>query len=1291
VEDYAGNAAETDPVSQELAPPELTAVNVQLTPLTSSNSMLLSVTTVDQYGMDYPINTNPTNGLPNVTFQVYEDGLPADYTLYDLDAQANLTSTTFTGVSNRTFNVTYRPSEPCITFKVRAEATNWISSEVSETVHGDSAAAKIDRGKPPLPGNVRALSTEITMNSITVRWDSVTDGCTSVAYYKIYGKRVDAPSYALLSQPTGLVYTQSNLTAGTSYRYYITAVDSVGLESNVTDPAAISIQATTLIDITPPTVPTGLTAVYISGNTQIQISWGASTDSDTGVHYYEIQKKMGEEELFETVQTINHPTLTWVHDQSYPGYPIYFRVRAVDNVGNSSDWSITATADVGGDRTPPSVPTNVQGQALSTTSIRVTWNASTDNTGGSGLRSYKIYRNYGTTSIAEVTATSYTNSGLTPNTEYTYQVTAVDNAGNESAKSSAVAVQTQQDPTLIQPNPPQSLHTTSKTPNSIALAWTAPVENGAVIAQYVVYKHTSATSPVGSGLAVAVVTSLSTVLTNLTPSTTYYFTVTAVSNRSVESEHSNRLATSTPDLAPTSPTNVHASNVSANWVDLSWNASVPPPGSTIDFYGVFFAEPSPFGGYNYTRISNTGQTTYRVSGLTENQTYKFSIRAYDTVGRPSTYTEPVPVLTQQGDEEAPPVPGNLNATPLNAYSIRVTWDAVTDTGGSGLAGYELYRNGSLLTTTTATFFVDGDLQPLTTYSYTVLAKDNADNKSAQSAPVQAVTYGLTDDLLCPHIANTDAWKTQLSLVNIGDSDNPVYFYALNADGQLLETSTLETLPPAACLDVDVSELFSESTFTQDIWVKISSASDLKGVVVFGTRDDQTLVTIPMFTRGAQDLIFPYVYSSDLYYTGVTLINTGAESAMPMLTAFDEAGGYLTSASVVIPAGGKFVRLVENIFNYADPNQIRFVKVDSSKPLIGFELFGSFEYMGLAGLPAFSPTVELFKTTSKSATGNDLKNYPLTRPITPTGFEGAAVSSSDIYLSWNPNPEPDIDHYAVYNNDGPVPNLIATTASTNYTVTGLQPLSTHRYSLKAVNQSSEESAATSQVRVTTLDAGQQDYPYRAYYNEIPDTDFYSVGITFSNLGTASTTVHLELFDANGNKLAEAESPAAVLEQKTRLIENFFNNQLPAGAAYLKVGAMEKLMGFELFYTADAGQNPYQFDGVIAASSGATRLYFPLVKSAAEWNTSLRLTNLTGVSNNVTVHAFDINGVDQGTYAVALNPNGKLDMNLAAMFPTTVNEIAWMYVDSDDQVIGDLFYVSLDLTKLSAYVGLSVSAE
>ena len=245
----------------------------------------------------------------------------------------------------------------------------------------------------------------------------------------------------------------------------------------------------------------------------------------------------------------------------------------MDNASNASDWSVVATANAGGDQTPPSVPTNLQGSALSTTSIRLTWNASIDNTGGSGLRSYKVYRNSGPTAIAEVTTTAYTNTGLTQNTDYAYQVSAVDNAGNESAKCTAINVRTQQDPTLIEPNC-QSLHTTGRTPTTIALGWSAPVENGAVIAQYVVYRHVSNTSPVDSGVAVAVVTTLSTVLTNLQPSTPYYFTVTAVSNRSLESDHSNRVSTSTTDRAPTDPTNVHAEAVGGSWVDLAWNA--PP-------------------------------------------------------------------------------------------------------------------------------------------------------------------------------------------------------------------------------------------------------------------------------------------------------------------------------------------------------------------------------------------------------------------------------------------------------------------------------------------------------------------------------------------------------------------------------------------------------------------------------------------------------------------------------------------------------------------------------------------
>jgi hypothetical protein len=178
------------------------------------------------------------------------------------------------------------------------------------------------------------------------------------------------------------------------------------------------------------------------------------------------------------------------------------------------------------------------------------------------------------------------------------------------------------------------------------------------------------------------------------------------------------------------------------------------------------------------------------------------------------------------------------------------------------------------------------------------------------------------------------------------------------------------------------------------------------------------------------------------------------------------------------------------------------------------------------LPAFSPTVELFKTTAKIAEGvEDPKDVSLARPTTPTGFSGAAISSSDVYLSWNPNPESDIDHYAVYNNDGPVPNLIANVTGTTYTVTGLQPQTTHWYSLKAVN-TQRGIEATAGCALTTLPAGRQDYPYRVFYNEIPDTSFL-VGVTFSNLGAAAPPS--TCCTTSGQQAGRSESALAVLRK------------------------------------------------------------------------------------------------------------------------------------------------------------------
>jgi regulation of enolase protein 1 (concanavalin A-like superfamily) len=114
---------------------------------------------------------------------------------------------------------------------------------------------------------------------------------------------------------------------------------------------------------------------------------------------------------------------------------------------------IQALANVSGPPTPdtqaPTVPTGLHATTVTTTSIALSWTASTDlpNPGGTGVAGYYVYRNGNTTTpIATVKgSTSLTDSALTSGTTYTYQVAAFDAAvpANVSAPSAALSVATQ--------------------------------------------------------------------------------------------------------------------------------------------------------------------------------------------------------------------------------------------------------------------------------------------------------------------------------------------------------------------------------------------------------------------------------------------------------------------------------------------------------------------------------------------------------------------------------------------------------------------------------------------------------------------------------------------------------------------------------------------------------------------------------------------------------------------------------------------------------------------------------
>ncbi|MER7009037.1 cellulose binding domain-containing protein [Dactylosporangium sp. NPDC000555] len=89
------------------------------------------------------------------------------------------------------------------------------------------------------------------------------------------------------------------------------------------------------------------------------------------------------------------------------------------------------------------------------------------------------------------------------------------------------------------------------------------------------------------------------------------------------------------------------------------------------------------------------------------------------------------------DTQAPSVPSNLQVTGTTSSSVSLSWGASTD--NVGVAGYDIYRGGTLATSVTGTSGTVSGLSASTTYTFTVKARDSAGNSSGASNQVSATT------------------------------------------------------------------------------------------------------------------------------------------------------------------------------------------------------------------------------------------------------------------------------------------------------------------------------------------------------------------------------------------------------------------------------------------------------------------------------------------------------------------------------------------------------------------------
>ena len=208
---------------------------------------------------------------------------------------------------------------------------------------------------------------------------------------------------------------------------------------------------------------------------------------------------------------------------------------------------------------------------------------------------------------------------------------------------------------------------------------------------------------------------------------------------------------------PSVPTGVTATAGPSSEISVAWTASAETSG-TIEGYYVY---------RNGVQIATVAGTSFIDSNLTSG-VYMYAVAAYDANGIVSSQSSPTTV-TLSLDTTPPTAPTDVTivgATTTNSeytqIPLTISWNASTD--NVGVAGYYVYRNGLLITTSTSAFTGTSiaDTVAPGMYTYAVIAYDAAQNFSNRSTPA---TVTITVDTNTPTVP-THVFAQQVSATNV---------------------------------------------------------------------------------------------------------------------------------------------------------------------------------------------------------------------------------------------------------------------------------------------------------------------------------------------------------------------------------------------------------------------------------------------------------------------------------------------------------------------------------------------
>jgi chitodextrinase len=389
-------------------------------------------------------------------------------------------------------------------------------------------------------------------------------------------------------------------------------------------------------------------------------------------------------------------------------YTITITHKGAALTGGSQNYSLVVTGITTGtaDTIVPTAPTALAASGTTSTTTNLSWTAATDNVGVTG---YDVFQ--GATLLGTVTTTTYSVTGLTASTAYSFSVKAKDAAGNSSTASNILNITTL---------PAVAAYCTSQG-NSVADESIGRVQIGTI----------NNPSTGGTGY-----TDFTAISTNLTKGASTTITVT-----------------------PTWTSTAYAEGY-AVWIDYNNDKDFDDAGELVWSNPAVSTTPVS-GSFTVSATALTGATRMRVS--MRYNAIPVACGAFD-FGQVEDYTVNITV----GDVTAPSVPKNLAASGTTQTSTNLSWTAATD--NVGVSGYDVYQGATLKASVTGTTYAVTGLTAATAYTFSVKAKDAAGNISASSNVVNVTT--LSNSVIYCASTSSNTADEKIGRVQLGTINNP---------------------------------------------------------------------------------------------------------------------------------------------------------------------------------------------------------------------------------------------------------------------------------------------------------------------------------------------------------------------------------------------------------------------------------------------------------------------------------------------------------------------------------------